>query len=157
MLVFNENLIILFSFFKFRYIYGGIVNLDNKEAADILNLLIACEKLKLKELYDYFQDYLIEHHQAWLSQNFAFIRQVSFKCSEFTKLQNYWTTTVCEQPEILFNAADFTSIDKEALLSICKNEDLCMEENELWDHLIRWGKLKVQNYQKKLLIGHQKI
>ena len=106
----------------FRYIYGGIVNLDNKEAADILNLLVACEKLKLKELYDYFQDYLIEHHQAWLSQNFAFIRQVSFKCSKFTKLQNYWTMAVCEQPEILFNARDFTSIDKEALLSLVLQE-----------------------------------
>ena len=105
-----------------------------------MNLLFACEKLKFKELYDYIQDYLIEHHQAWLSQNFAFIRQVSFKCSEFTKLQNYWTTTVCEQPEILFNTNDFTSIDKEALLSLCKNEELCMEENELWDHIVRWGK-----------------
>ena len=103
-----------------------------------MNLLIACEKLKLKELNDYFQDYLIKHHQTWLFQNFVLIRQMSFKYSEFTKLQNYWTTTICEQPEILFNAADFTSIDKEALLSICKNEDLlCMEENELWDHLIR--------------------
>ena len=106
----------------FRYIYGGIVNLDNIKAADILNILIACEKLKLKELYDYIQDYLIEHHQAWLFQNFVLIQQVSFKYSEFTKLQNYWTTTVREQPEILFNAADFTSIDKEALLSIYKDE-----------------------------------
>ena len=48
--------------------------------------------------------------------------------------------TVCKQPEILFNADDFTSIDKEALLSLYKNEDLWMEENELWDHIIRWGK-----------------
>ena len=105
-----------------------------------MNILIACEKLKLKELYDYIQDYLIEHHQAWLFQNFVLIQQVSFKYPEFTKLQNYWTTTVCEQPEILFNTDDFTSIDKETLLSIVKNEDLCMEENELWDCIIRWGK-----------------
>jgi hypothetical protein len=105
-----------------------------------LNLLIACKKLKLKELYDYVQDYLIEHHQTWLFQNFVLIRQVSFKCSEFTKLQNYWTTTVCEQPEILFNSTDFTSIGKEELLSICKDENLCIEENKLWDHIIRWGK-----------------
>ena len=105
-----------------------------------MNILIACEKLKLKELYDYIQDYLIEHHQAWLSQNFVLIQQVSFKYSEFTKLQNYWTTTVCEQPEILFNAAVLTSIDKEALLSIYKDENLRTEKNELWDYILHWGK-----------------
>lgn len=38
------------------------------------------------------------------------------------------------------NTADFTSIDKETLLSLYKNEDLCMEENELQDHIIQQGK-----------------
>ncbi|GBB88260.1 hypothetical protein RclHR1_01480025 [Rhizophagus clarus] len=123
-----------------RYIYGGTINIDHNEAADVLNLLIACEKLRLKELYDYIQDYLIVHHQTWLFQNFVLIQQVGFKYSEFTKLQNYWTKTVCEQPEILFNATDFTSIGKEELLSVCKDENLCTEENKLWDHIIRWGK-----------------
>ncbi|GBB88245.1 hypothetical protein RclHR1_01480010 [Rhizophagus clarus] len=123
-----------------RYIYGGIIDLDNMEASDILNLLNSCEKFKLKELYDYVQDYLIEHHKAWLFQNLILVQQVCFKHSDFTKLQNYWTTTICEQPEILFNANDFTSVGKEALLSICKDESLYMEENELWDHVIRWGK-----------------
>ncbi|EXX70721.1 hypothetical protein RirG_084880 [Rhizophagus irregularis DAOM 197198w] len=82
-----------------------------------------CEKLKLKELYDYIQDYLIEHRQTWLFQNLFLIQQVSFKYSDFTKLQNYWTTTICEQSEILFNATNFTSVGKEGLLSICKNKN----------------------------------
>ncbi|PKK72534.1 hypothetical protein RhiirC2_864977 [Rhizophagus irregularis] len=123
-----------------RYIYGGIINLDNKKASDILNLLTACGRFKLKELYDYVQQDLIEHHHDWLFQNLFLVQKISFKNSDFTKLQNYWTTTICEQPEILFNATDFTSVDKEALLSICKEENSCMEENELWDHIIRWGK-----------------
>jgi hypothetical protein len=105
-----------------------------------LNLLIACEKFKLKELFGNVQDYLIEHHQTWLFQNFVLVQQVSFKHSDFIKLQNYWTTTICEQPEVLFNANDFTSVDKEALLSICKDDNLCVEEIELWDQVIRWGK-----------------
>jgi hypothetical protein len=127
-------------FLKFSYIYGGTIDLDKKDASDILNLLMACEIFKLKELYDYIQDYLIKHHQDWLKQNFALIQQVSSKTSEFTKLQNYWSTTIRKEPEILFNAIDFTSVDKEALLSIYKDEELCMEENELWDHIIHWGK-----------------
>ncbi|CAB5352253.1 uncharacterized protein OCT59_003203 [Rhizophagus irregularis] len=123
-----------------RYIYGGTIYLDHVEAADVLNLLFACEKLKLYELYDYVQDSFIKHHESWIFQNFVLIQQLSSKYSDFTKLQNYLTTAVCEQPEILFGANNFTSIGKEALLSICKDENLCIEENELWDHIIRWGK-----------------
>ncbi|GBB97534.1 hypothetical protein RclHR1_00300013 [Rhizophagus clarus] len=124
------------------YIYGGTINIDKKDASEILNLLIACEIFKLKELYDYIQDYLIRNYQDWLKQNFALIQQVSSKTSEFSKLQNYWSTTIRKEPEILFNANDFTSVDKEALLSIYKDEELCMEENELWNHIIRWSKAR---------------
>ncbi|PKK76726.1 hypothetical protein RhiirC2_862418 [Rhizophagus irregularis] len=123
-----------------RYIYGGTIDLDRKEALDILNLLVVCENFKLKELYDYIQDYLIKHHQDWIFQNFVLTQQVSFTYSEFTKLQDYWTAIVVEQPEILFNATDFTSVDKDALLSLYKNGDICVKESELWDHIICWGK-----------------
>ncbi|CAB4407748.1 unnamed protein product [Rhizophagus irregularis] len=143
-----------------RYIYGGIINLDNKKASDILNLLTACGRFKLKELYDYVQQDLIEHHHDWLFQNLFLVQKISFKNSDFTKLQNYWTTTICEQPEILFNATDFTSVDKEALLSICKEENSCMEENELWDHIIRWGKAQntelseeINNWTPKIILS----
>lgn len=115
-----------------------------------MNLLIACEIFKLKELYDYIQDYLINNYQDWLKQNFALIQQVSSKTSEFTKLQDYWSTTIRKEPEILFNAIDFTSVDKEALLSIYKDEELCMEENELWDRIIRWGKAQNTDLQEDI-------
>lgn len=104
-----------------------------------MNILIACEKFKLK-LVDYVQCYLIGHHQTWLFQNFTLIQRVSFKYSEFTILQDFWTTTVCAQPEIIFEAADFISIDKELLLSLCRNENFYVEGCELWNHIIRWGK-----------------
>ncbi|PKK76728.1 hypothetical protein RhiirC2_844952 [Rhizophagus irregularis] len=133
-----------------RYAYGGVINLDNREASDIMNLLIACEKFKLKELYDYIQDYLIIHHQTWLFQNLLLIQQIGFKHPEFIKLQNYWTETICEQPEILFNSTNFISVDKKALLSLYKNEILCMEENELWDYIILWGKAQNPELPEKI-------
>src|SRR5581483_10172838 len=45
-------------------------------------------------------------------------------------------------------ASDFTSIDKDALLSLCKNENLCMDENKLWDNIVRWGKARNDNLLK---------
>ncbi|CAG8668021.1 5480_t:CDS:10, partial [Rhizophagus irregularis] len=94
---------------------------------------------KIEELCDYVQYYLIEHHQTWLFQNFVLTQQVNFKYSEFTILQDYWIATVCIQPEIIiFEATDFTSIGKEVLLSLYRNENLYIEEYELWDHIIRW-------------------
>lgn len=40
-------------------------------------------------------------------------------------LQDYWTAT---------EATDFTSIEKEVLLSLYRNENLYIEGYELWDH-----------------------
>ncbi|GBB88261.1 hypothetical protein RclHR1_01480026 [Rhizophagus clarus] len=123
-----------------RYIYGGTINIRREEATVILNLLIACEKFKLKELCDNVQNYLTVYHHEWILQNIILIQQVSFKYSEFTLLQDYWSTIVGVQPEIVFEATDFTSIDKEVLLSLYRKEDLYIEGCDLWDHIIRWGK-----------------
>src|ERR1700722_13229154 len=60
--------------------------------------------------------------------------------TEFTKLQNYCWTIVCEDPEILFNAKDFTSVDKEMLLLLCKMEALNVKENRLWECILCWAK-----------------
>ncbi|RGB42968.1 hypothetical protein C1646_750341 [Rhizophagus diaphanus] len=94
-----------------NYIYGGTINIDHKEAADILNLLIACEKLKLKELYKITLSNIIKFG------SFKFI---------------------------------FNSTSKEGLLSICKNKNWRMKENELWDHIIRWGKAQNTELLKEI-------
>ncbi|CAB5193113.1 uncharacterized protein OCT59_003191 [Rhizophagus irregularis] len=106
-------------------------------SVNVFNILLV--RYIYDELCDYVQYYLIEHHQTWLFQNFVLTQQVNFKYSEFTILQDYWIATVCIQPEIIiFEATDFTSIGKEVLLSLYRNENLYIEEYELWDHIIRW-------------------
>ncbi|CAB4398176.1 unnamed protein product [Rhizophagus irregularis] len=108
---FPDTSVNVFNILLVRYIYDGTINIHHERAAVILNLLIACEKSK----------------------------NLNFKYSELTILQDYWIATVCIQPEIIiFEATDFTSIGKEVLLSLYRNENLYIEEYELWDHIIRW-------------------
>ncbi|CAB4438892.1 unnamed protein product [Rhizophagus irregularis] len=43
-----------------KYIYGGIISLNEQESSEIFKLLAAADQLYLQELVDYLQNYLIE-------------------------------------------------------------------------------------------------
>ena len=47
-------------FFVIRYIYGGILSLNEQDVSDILKVLTAADELSLQEIVDYLQKYLIE-------------------------------------------------------------------------------------------------
>lgn len=106
-----------------------------KEIAVILNLLIACEKLKNSVIMF---NIILSNIIKLGSFKFCFNSTSQFKYSEFTILQDYWIATVYIQPEILFEATDF--ISKEVLLSLYRNENLYIEGYELWDHINSFGK-----------------
>jgi len=70
-----------------RYIYAGELNLNDKLGEDLLGLLVASDELFLEELFLGDQGYLIEHHAAWLQQNFVFVLHTVFKLSNCKKLK----------------------------------------------------------------------
>ncbi|GBC39600.2 BTB/POZ protein [Rhizophagus irregularis DAOM 181602=DAOM 197198] len=53
-----------------KYIYGGILSLDEQETSDILKVLIAADELLLQEIVEYLQNYLIENKSEWIEQHF---------------------------------------------------------------------------------------
>ncbi|RIB14728.1 hypothetical protein C2G38_2039944 [Gigaspora rosea] len=48
-------------------------------------------------------------------------------------------------PRIIFDSDNFTSFQKNALITLLKNDDLQMEESEVLDKVILWGKAKTPN------------
>ena len=44
----------------YRYIYGGIISLNEQDTSDFFKVLVAADVLGLQELVDYLQKYLIE-------------------------------------------------------------------------------------------------
>uniref|UniRef100_U9T4M1 BTB domain-containing protein n=1 Tax=Rhizophagus irregularis (strain DAOM 181602 / DAOM 197198 / MUCL 43194) TaxID=747089 RepID=U9T4M1_RHIID len=51
-----------------KYIYDGIISLNEQESSEIFKLLAAADQLYLQELVDYLQNYLIESKTEWIEQ-----------------------------------------------------------------------------------------
>ena len=123
----------------YRYIYGGILSLNEQDTSDFFKVLAAADVLCLQELVDYLQKYLIENKSEWIEQNFGFIQQISSQSNNLLKLQEFCTNLIVQSPEKLFNSSDFTSLSENSLVSIIKRDDLQMKEVEVWEHVLKWG------------------
>ncbi|GET01086.1 BTB/POZ protein [Rhizophagus clarus] len=69
-----------------EYIYGGIILFDEQETLGFLEVLDAANQLRLQELIDYLQRYLIENKVQWMEQNFGLVYQTNFKMIKNTLL-----------------------------------------------------------------------
>ncbi|RIB21095.1 hypothetical protein C2G38_2177582 [Gigaspora rosea] len=120
--LFKVHSAILYQRSIFSYIYGGLISLENFEPSVIFNLLIAVNEFMLSELVNHFQD----------------------------SLQKFCNDILVKHPRIIFDSDDFTTLQENALIELLKNDDLQMEESEIWDKFILWGKTKTSNLPSNL-------
>ncbi|GES76345.1 carbohydrate-binding module family 13 protein [Rhizophagus clarus] len=122
-----------------RYIYGGKLSLKEYDDLDIIKILVAASELNLKELTMYLQSFLVEHKTSWMEQNFNFVYQTSFKNDSFLELQSYCTDLITKKPNKIFESTNFTSISEKILVTIIQNDNLQMNEFQVWEHVLKWG------------------
>ncbi|RIB22552.1 hypothetical protein C2G38_2173713 [Gigaspora rosea] len=103
-----------------RYIYSGIVSLENFEAATIFDLLIDLNEFQFIELVERIQAYLL------------IIMLLGF------------------HPSMIFNSDDFKTLQENAFIALLKQDDLQMEESEIWDKVILWGKARTPDLPSNL-------
>ncbi|RHZ89522.1 hypothetical protein Glove_13g172 [Diversispora epigaea] len=133
------ELFIYLLFLLFRYIYGGIANLENVETRFIFDLMLAANEFELKELTNKLEIYLINTKASWLKTYFSLIYRTIFNENNFKNLQNYCNDIIVKHPNIIFDSPDFTSLPESALVSLLKRDDLQMEEIKIWNYVIKWG------------------
>src|SRR6266536_2818009 len=126
-------------FFINRYIYGGVISLNEQEPLEILKVLTTANELLLQELVDYLQEYLIKNKSEWIEQNFELTYKTSFQFNSLIKLQNFCTDVMTKSPERIFKSLDFTSLPEKSLVLLIKRDDLQMKEIEIWEHVLKWG------------------
>jgi hypothetical protein len=126
-------------YFCGRYIYGGILSLDEKDTSDLLKVLATADKLSLQELVDYLQNYFIENNSEWLERHFGFTQQIISESNNLLKLQEFCTNLMVQSPEKIFKSLSFTSLTEKSLISIIKSDNLQMKEIEVWEHVLKWG------------------
>ncbi|PKY17438.1 hypothetical protein RhiirB3_430068, partial [Rhizophagus irregularis] len=98
-----------------KYIYGGILPLNDQDNSEIFKILLAADELLLQELVDYLQTYLIENKFEWMEQHFELIHRTSFQSNSLIKIQQFCTDFMVKSPEKIFKSLDFTSLPEKSL------------------------------------------
>src|SRR5436190_9328621 len=125
--------------FFYRYIYGGMLPLEEYDMSDIIKCLEAANELSLQELITHLQLFLIKNKANWLEQNFNLVYQTSFKRDSFLELQKFCTDLITDEPGKILKSLDFISIPEKSLVSIIQNDNLKMSEIQVWEHVLKWG------------------
>ncbi|KAG9291326.1 hypothetical protein G9A89_003978 [Geosiphon pyriformis] len=119
----------------------------------ILELLVTADELILENLIDTIEDYLIEHHPKELEKSFATLHNISFMHDSFKKSKKFCTEIAANNPAIIFNSQDFTSLSENFLSSILTRNDLNMEESKIWEKIVEWGVAKLdKNFQMEKVL-----
>ncbi|RHZ83805.1 hypothetical protein Glove_87g231 [Diversispora epigaea] len=122
-----------------KYIYGGIVDIENSDTKTIYELMVNANELELKELSRKLESYLIESKASWLKTHFSLVYHSIFGINEFKSLKNFYNDIIAKYPNLIFESEDFASLQETALISILKRDDLKIEEIKIWDYVIKWG------------------
>src|SRR6266511_3653051 len=134
----------LFYIFK-RYMYNGIINIDDLDANEILELLEACDELCFDELIDDLQNFLIKEEKECIQENLIDIYKFSSQYQPFNLLQDYCDGLFYDNAELLLKSCDIAIIKKPMFILILKNDDLELREIDIWDCVIRWGVGQIEN------------
>ena len=138
-----------FFFFCFkRYMYNGIINVDNLDANEILELLEACDELCFDELIDDLQNFLIKEEKEWIQENLIHAHKFSSQYQSFNLLQDYCDGLIYDNPELILKSCDIAIIEKSMFMTILKKDDLELMEIDIWNCVIRWGMGQIGNQEQ---------
>ncbi|RHZ89923.1 hypothetical protein Glove_9g175 [Diversispora epigaea] len=101
-----------------RYIYSGIVNLENVEARIIFDLMLTANEFKLEELSKKLETILIKYKASWLKTHFSLVYRSIFINNNFNDLENFCNDIITKNPNLIFDAEDFTSLQESALQNL---------------------------------------
>jgi hypothetical protein len=134
------KMVILVSFQKiFRFIYCGKIDITKLEGPELLKLLMAVYEHSIQSLIPRIEEYLIKHQYKFLQQNPTEILEIIYQNESFTSLLDYCLNKICEEPEILFDTDKFINLKAPIIELLLKRDDLCLEEIEIWDNLLKWA------------------
>ncbi|RIA91313.1 hypothetical protein C1645_737193 [Glomus cerebriforme] len=142
-----------------KYIYSGTFSVDKKSPEFLFEIIIASDELLLPELCSYIETHLIKSHSTYLSQNFPYTLHISFDHSLWKQLQEFCLTKINKDPYSIFESKNFHSILPNFFKDIIKNDNLIMDEIDIWMSLIIWCKRQViqKNFSNNQKIHYDNI
>jgi hypothetical protein len=125
--------------------YTGLIDLDILQGKDLLRLLVATEELELQKLNAHIQVHLISKQTEFVQEDVIIVLQTVLQNEKCTVLKDFCLDTICKEPKLLFDSSKFYSLDESILKIILQQDDLAVEELEIWQYLLKWGIDKMEN------------
>ncbi|RHZ83742.1 hypothetical protein Glove_87g281 [Diversispora epigaea] len=126
----------IFEIILSKYIYSGIVDIENLNTKTIYELMVNANELELSRKLE---SDLIKSEASWLRTHFFFVYRSIFVSNEFKCLKKFYNDIIVKYPNLIFKSEGFTSLQEAALISILRRNDLKVEEIKIWDYVIKWG------------------
>ncbi|RIB30706.1 hypothetical protein C2G38_1534744 [Gigaspora rosea] len=147
------------------YIYSGKVIWKKYSEKDIMDFLVASDELLIDRILYEGQCHLIEQKCTWILYNLKLVTFISFRHKSFKKLQNYCIEKICKNPILIFRSNYFFKLNDVFWIKFLKQDNIQMEEFEIWHNLILWGigqlpttkRLSYFNFSKKELADLKSI
>ncbi|CAG8562215.1 291_t:CDS:2 [Paraglomus occultum] len=133
-----------------KYIYSGTLSVKDYEGEDMFGLLIAADEMLLEELIYPIQEHIIRERTKWVKENLPRVLDVCMKRDWCDKLRDHCINTLCAEPRWFFESDDFTSVEETTLLKILTCDNICLEEGQIWDYLIKWAIANTPNIRNNV-------
>ncbi|GBC09492.1 hypothetical protein RclHR1_08900006 [Rhizophagus clarus] len=120
-----------------KYIYSGTFDVHKNDVRTNIALLVASDELRLHNVKN-----IILHHlfkdQELLKRNFVLIQHIASKYTQFSRLNQFYNSTIRQDPSIIFKTGDFVTIEKDVLLNLIK-KNTSFKQIDVWDKLKEWA------------------
>ncbi|RIA97528.1 hypothetical protein C1645_813938 [Glomus cerebriforme] len=128
-----------------RFIYCGKIDLTNLKGHEILELLMVVDELDIQTLISCIQIYIIKN-QKFLQENIMEILQIVYQNELFTGLLD----CCLENIEMIFDSDEFINLEEPLLEFLLDQDDLNLDEIEVWNGLIKWGLAQEQEFNQNI-------
>ena len=122
-----------------RYIYTERMSYDSCKSAGWIRLLDGARKFELIDLLAAIETYLIDQENEWIQQNVLSIHKHAASTVSLNKLQAHCNRMIVSHPDIIFKSNDLATLPKETLITLLKNDELSMDEDDIWMSVIQWA------------------
>jgi len=100
--------------------------------------LEGANKLGLSTFCAAIGDHLIEQHKEWIKQNVLAVHNFASSTDSLQKLGAYCNQLMLSSPGIIFKSGNMVNLPKATLISLLKNDELDMEEVDIWLSVVQW-------------------
>jgi len=112
-----------------------------------ISLLDGASKFELVDLLTAIETYLIDKQNKWIQQNILTVHKYAASTVSLNKLLAYCNQIMVSHPDIIFKSNDLATLPKETLITLLKNDELSMEEDDIWMSVIQWATKQVSELE----------